>query len=173
MKLIEEELIETVCQEVADLDPTIVSSSMEALGRVQPNLLAFVMATCEELDSEAAELGVYIFFVVCRTFERAAGMELKQASQEQVLAAEERNDALLASMGEADASFLSRLEESESEFSGQPVVVQYIVEVLAGYGDEEGEAGLSGEETWLLFYVLNTVVDVLDELHPGANRTGM
>jgi len=159
---IDEELIETICQEVADLDATTLSSAMEALGRSQPHLLAFVMATCEELGSEAAELGVYVFFVVSRTFERAAGMELKQASQEHVLAAEERNDALLATMGEADAGFLTRVEESE--FSAQPVLVQYIVEVLAGYGEAEGEAGLSREEKWLLFYVLNSVVDVLDDL---------
>jgi len=159
---INEELIETTCQEVAALDATALSTAMEALGQSQPNLLAFVMATCEELETEAAELGVYVFFVVHRSFEHAAGVQLEPASQAEVLEAEERNDALLASMGEADASFLSRVEESE--FSAHPVMVHYIVDVLAGYGDEEGEGGLSGEEKWLLFYVLNTVVDVLDEL---------
>lgn len=162
MTLINEELIETTCEEVAALDAKALSTAMETLGRSQPNLLAFVMATCEELNSEAAELGVYVFFVVYRTFEQAAGVKLELASQAGVLEAEERNDALLATMGEADASFLNRIEEAE--FSAHPAVVQYIVEVLAGYGDEDGEERLSAEEKWLLFYVLNTVVDVLDDL---------
>ena len=162
MTLIDDELIETTCQEVNTLDATALGTVMEGIGRSQPNLLAFVMATCEELNSEAAELGVYVFFVVYRSFELAAGVKLESASQEDVLEAEERNDALLATMGEADASFLSRVEESN--FSAHPAVVQFIVDVLAGYGDEEGEKGLSGEEAWLLFYVLNTVVDVLDDL---------
>jgi len=162
--LIDEDLIETTCQEVADLDATASSSAMEALGRSQPNLLAFVMATCEDLRPEAAELGVYVFFVVYRAFECVAGVKLGQASQQRVLAAEEQIDALLATMGEADASFLGRI--AESDFSPQPVVVQYMVDVLAGYGDEEGEFGLSGEEKWLLFYVLATAVEVLDDLVP-------
>jgi hypothetical protein len=160
--LIDEALIETTCQEVANLDATALSSAMEVLGRSQPNLLAFVMATCEELGPEAAELGVYVFFVVYRAFECIAGGKLKPASQQRVLAAEEQIDALLTTMGEADASFLTRTEESD--FSTQPVVVRYIADVLAGYGDEEGESGLSGEEKWLLFYVLTTVVEVLDDL---------
>jgi len=158
---ITEELIEDVCREVAELDAGALASQMEALSRNQPNLLAFTMATCEELDPETAELGVYVFFVVYRAFERAAGTELPRVSEDRLLAAEEHTDELLAAMGDADAGFLSRIVEAD--FSNQPVMIEYIVEVLADYGDEEGEARPSGEEQWLLFCMLNSVVDVLDE----------
>lgn len=160
MRPIAEALIEEACREVAELDAADLAARMRALGRRQPQLLAFVMSTCEELDAAAAELGIYVFFVVHRIFERAAGMELTQVSEERLLAAEEDTDELLGAMGDAHAGFLERI--AAADFSGQPELIGYIVDVLAGYGDEEGEAELSAEEQWLLFSMLHTVVEVLD-----------
>lgn len=161
MKPIAEALIEEACREVAELDAADLAARMRALGRRQPQLLAFVMSTCEELDPATAELGIYVFFVIHRIFERAAGVALAQVSEERLLAAEEDTDELLGAMSDADAGFLECI--AAADFSDQPELIGYIVDVLAGYGDEEGETRLSGEEQWLLFSMLHTVVAVLDE----------
>lgn len=166
MKRIGEVLIEDSCRDVADLDAPTLASQMEALSRSQPNLLAFVMATCEELSSETAELGVFLFFVVCRIFERARGGTLTEVSEDRILAAEERTEEALASLGAPDEDLLETMVGME--YSSQPELIQYVVEVLTAYGEEEGEAQLSGEEEWLLFCALSTVIDVLDEDSPGC-----
>lgn len=161
MKPIAEVLIEEACHEVAELDAADLAARMRALGRRQPQLLAFVMSTCEELDAAAAELGVYVFFVVHRIFERAAGMVLPQVPEDRLLAAEEGTDELLGAIGDADAGFLDRI--AAADVSDQPELIRYIVDVLTDYGDEEGEAALSAEEQWLLFSMLHAVVEVLDQ----------
>jgi len=116
------------------------------------------MATCEELSSETAELGVFLFFVVCRIFERARGGTLAEVSEDRILAAEERTEEELASLGAPDEDLLETM--GSIEYSNQPELIQYVVEVLMAYGEEEGEAQLSSEEEWLLFCALSTVIDV-------------
>jgi hypothetical protein len=160
VKLIDEALMENTCREVADLDAPTMASRMETLAQRQPDLLAFVMAACEDLNAESAELGVYVFFVVYWVFEHAAGVKLKKISQKRLLIAEEHTEELLDEMGNADEAFPNGI--ARADFSTQPTVIEYIVAVLDAYGDEENEARLSNEEKWLLFCVLSTVVDVLD-----------
>jgi hypothetical protein len=161
VKLIDEALMEKTCREVADLDDPALASRMEALAQRQPDLLAFVMAAWEDLNAEAAELGIYVFFVVYQVFEHAAGVKLKKVSQTRILTAEEHTEELLNEMGDGDEAFH---RSANAECSAQPTVIAYIVDVIGAYGDEENETRLSNEENWLLFCVLNTVVDVLDGL---------
>jgi len=159
VKPIDEALIEVVCGEVAELDASTLAAQMEALGQSQPNLLAFVIANCESLSSETAELGVYVFFVAYKIFERAAGVRLREVAGNLLSAAEERTEELLdAAEDAADGLFESVVE---AEFSIQPEIIRTVAEILETYG-EEGETKLAEEEKWLLFLVLITVVDVLD-----------
>ena len=49
------------------------------------------------------------------------------------------------------------------QLAGQPYVMKYLVEALMEPGTEEDPVYLSEEEQGLLYIVLKTVVDLLDE----------
>jgi hypothetical protein len=66
MKPIPEEVVEKTWQEVAGFGPDRAKKEMIKVGNGQPELLAFVTESSEEMDKAVRELGIYMFLVVYR-----------------------------------------------------------------------------------------------------------
>ena len=159
MTMIPDEIVEKTWREVASFDASKARHSMGKISKRQPALLAYVMAEMHESRPDAQELAVYLFYVVCRMFGRLPGHRLKKVSISQVERRADENEAMLERLENADDRFLKRAAQVEAE--SQPYVVRYLTEAILEGDDPDLE--INEEESGLIFLVLKTVVDLLDE----------
>jgi hypothetical protein len=159
MELIPEEIVEKTWQEVAGFSPIRANKEIKKIGNDQPELLAFVTASTEEMGQEVRELGIYMFFVVSRMFQKAQG-KIKRISSEEIIKCHEHNESLLERLEGAHEKFLDRA--ARIQISKQPHVMKYVIDALM---EEEGEDAvqLTDEDKGFLFVILKTVIDVLDQ----------
>jgi hypothetical protein len=159
MELIPEEIVEKTWQEVAGFSPIRANKEIKKIGNDQPELLAFVTASTEEMGQEVRELGIYMFFVVSRMFQKAQG-KIKRISSEEIIKCHEHNESLLERLEGAHEKFLDRA--ASIQISKQPHVMKYVIDALM---EEEGEDAvqLTDEDKGFLFVILKTVIDVLDQ----------
>ena len=73
-------------------------SEMERVSKAQPALLAYVMASSEELGEAAQELALYMFVVIHKAFEKQFGAKLQNAGMKQVEEQHDFNEQVLASL---------------------------------------------------------------------------
>src|SRR5581483_10773670 len=81
---ITENILEIACEEVADYSDDEARAEMERIATIQPALLAYVMASSEDLSTEAQEVALYIFVVIHKAFEHQFGKRLQKAGMKQV-----------------------------------------------------------------------------------------
>ncbi len=91
MEPIPEEIVEKTWQEVAGFSPDRAKKEMIKIGNSQPELLAFVMESSQEMGQEVRELGIYMFVVVYRMFQEAQG-KINKISYEEIIECYEHNE---------------------------------------------------------------------------------
>jgi len=160
MELIPEEIVEKTWQEVAAFSPIRANKEMVKIGNNQPELLAFVTELTEEMGQEVKELGIYMFFVVYRMFQRVQG-KIKRISSEEIIECHEHNQSLMERLEGAHEKFLDRA--ARIQISKQPYVMKYVVDALMEEGEGEDAIELTDEHKGFLFLLLKTVIDVLDQ----------
>ena len=166
MDWIDEATVEETWQEIAAYGLDQARSEMTDLGRLQPDLLAFVVVSSDELSEEARELAVYLFFVVYSVFQRAYDQELPRVSAQQLMQQDDRTEEFIMSLQEADEDAMESAALQET--ARQPWVMNYIVEALVEAPQGETPVDLSEDEFGNIFLVLKTVVDALDEATNAA-----
>lgn len=159
--MITESMVEGVWQEVAQYSAFQAHKEMMKLGQRQPNLLAFMTEFSQDLDQEVQELAIYVFFVICRMFEKGSGKKIKTISAEEIEACWEQNEKLMERLEGAHEKFFERTAVVQT--SRQPYVMKYLTEALIESPEGEDPLTLSDEDIGYLFLVLKTVVDVLDK----------
>lgn len=161
MKTIPEEIVEKTWQEVAGLSPDKAKREMTKIGNIQPELLAFVMESSNEMSQEVRELAIYMFLVIYRIFQKAHG-KIKKISSEEIIKYYEHNESLMGRLEAADEKFLNRIASVQT--SRQPHVVNYLVDALMEEEDEgEDAVALTEGQKGFLYLLLKTVIDVLDQ----------
>lgn len=161
MEPIAEEIVEKTWQEVAGFSPDRAKKEMMRIGNSQPELLAFVTESPKEMSQEVRELAIYMFLVVYRMFQGAHG-KIKRISSEEMSECYEHNESLMERLEGAHEKFLDRVASVQT--SRQPYVVKYVVDALMeeDNGGEDAVA-LTEEQKGVLFLLLKTVIDVLDQ----------
>ncbi|HUL38011.1 MAG TPA: hypothetical protein VLW47_10005, partial [Thermodesulfobacteriota bacterium] len=132
MEPIPEAIVEKTWQEVAGFASHRAKKELIKIGNSQPDLLAFVMESSEEMAREVRELAIYMFVVVYRIFQKTQG-KIKQVSSEEIITCYEHNEGLMERLEGAHEKFLDRIASVQT--SKQPYVVNYLVDALM----EEGE----------------------------------
>lgn len=160
METIPERIVEKAWQEVAALSMSQAGKEMQKMARNQPDLLAFLMAMTEDLDSEKKELAVYMAFVVYRIFEGSRD-KIKKITSKEIIDCYETNEDLMGRLGSAGQEFIDRV--SQIQISTQPFVMKYVVDTLIEEPEEEENDELTDEDKAFLFLLLKTVVDLLDK----------
>jgi hypothetical protein len=167
MQPIPEAIVEKTWQEVAGFSPDRAKKEMMKIGYSQPELLAFVMESAQEMGQEVRELAIYMFVVVYRMFQGAHG-KIKKISSEEIIECYKHNESLMERLEGAHDKFLDRIASVQT--SRQPNVVNYLVDALMEEDDEgEDAVALTEEQKGFLYLQLKTVVDVLDQ--SGIGRT--
>ena len=161
MKPIPEAIVERTWQEVAGFTPDKAKKELVKIDNNQPELLAFVMESSEEMGQEVRELVVYMFVVVYRMFQ-GVHAKIKKISSEEIIECYKQNEGLMGGLEGADERFLDRIASLQT--SKQPHVVNYVVDALMEEDNEgEGAVQLTEEQKGFLYLLLKTVIDVLDQ----------
>ncbi len=160
MKPIPEAIVEKTWQEVAGFSPGRAKKEMMKIGNSQPELLAFVTELTKEMDQEVKELGIYMFLVVYRMFQKAHG-KIKKISSEEIIKRYEHNEGLMERLEGAHEKFLDRIASVQT--SRQPYVGNYVVEALMEEDEGEDAVELTDEQKGFVYLLLKTVIDVLDQ----------
>ena len=160
MELIPEELVEETWQEFADFSPVRTQKETIKVSKNQPYLLSFMIEFTQDLDPEVRELAIYMFYVVCRMFQKSSEKKIKRISPEEIINCYEKNEHLMKTLEGAHDKFLERI--AEVQLAGQPYVMKYVVETIME-DSEEDPVELTEEDIGYLFLLLKTVVDLLDE----------
>ena len=94
MDTLPEEFAEKTWQEIAVFTPERLTKEMHAMGKNQPDLLAFLMAYADDLKQEVKELAIYVAFVVYKMFYDSAG-KIPKISSKKIMARYNENTLLL------------------------------------------------------------------------------
>ena len=104
MEPIPEAIVEKTWQEVAGFSPDEAKKEMMKIGNSQPELLAFVMESAQEIGQEVRELTIYVFVVVYRMFQETHG-KIKKISYEEIIECYEHNEGLLERLGKQISAY--------------------------------------------------------------------
>jgi len=161
MEPIPEELVDETWQEFAGFSPVRAQKETIKVNKNQPNLLAFMLEFTQDLDKEVKELAIYMFYIVCRMFQKSSKKSLKRISTEEIINCYEKTERFIESLEGTDEKFIERI--AEVQLSGQPYVMKYVVETLMEVPEEEEPIALMEEDIGYLFLLFKTVVDLLGE----------
>ncbi len=160
MEPIPEAIVEKTWQEVAGFSPDRAKKEMMKIGNSQPELLAFVTESSQEMAREVRELAIYIFLVVYRMFQEVH-KKIKRIPSEEIIECYEHNEGLMERLQGAHEKFLDRITGVQT-FS-QPYVVNYVADALMEEDEGEEAVVLTEAQKGFLFLLLKTVIDVLDQ----------
>ena len=161
MKPITEEFVEQIWHEVADYNPEQASKEMIKTGKAQPDLIAFMVEFTDDLDQEAKELALYLFFTIHRMFQKSHRKKIKPITAEEIISCYEQNEELMMSLEGVHDKFLDRI--ARIQLSKQPYVMKYVLEAFFERPDDEDPPALAEEDIGYLFLLLKTVIDLLDK----------
>jgi len=85
METLSEEFVEKTWQEVAGFSPDRATKEMHAMGKDQPDLLAFLLAYADDLQQEVKELAIYISFVVYKMFQNSS-LKIRRITSREIMA---------------------------------------------------------------------------------------
>jgi len=162
MEVIPEETVERTWEEVAGFSQFQAKKEMTTMGERQPELLSFMMEFTQDLDEEAQGLAIYMFFVVCRIFEKASAKKIRKVSPQQIITCFESNEELVRSLEGAHERILERI--AETRVLTQPYVMKYVLDTLFEAPEDDDPVELTDEEIGHLFLLFKTAIDVLDQV---------
>lgn len=158
METLSEEFVEKTWQEVAGFSPDNATKEMRAMGKAQPDLLAFLLAYADDLPQEVKELAIYIAFVVYKMFHNSSG-KIRRITSREIMARHDENILLLERLEGAHEKIFERI--AKVTVSRQPYVMKYVLEALMEDSGEDRVA-LTEDEIGLLFILLKTEIEVFD-----------
>jgi hypothetical protein len=159
MDSLSERFVEKTWQKVAESTLDRANKEMLAMGKNQPDLLAFLMAYMDDLQQDVKELAIYIAFVVYKMFLDSCD-KIPRISSKEIMDMYDENIRLIESLEGANEKFVDRI--ASVQVSKQPYVMKYVLEALMEDAEEEG-IDLTEEDIGSLFILFKTEIEVLDK----------
>jgi hypothetical protein len=153
-----EEFVEKTWQEVSDFTPARADKEMLAMGKNQPDLLAFLIAYTDDFQQEVKELAIYIAFVVYKMFLGSNG-KVPRISSREIMTRYNENTRFLEKLEGAHERLIEKI--ANIEVVKQPFVMKYVLEALTEDAEEEG-IHITEEDIGFLFILFKTEIEVLD-----------
>jgi len=159
MDTLSQGFVEKTWQQVAEFTPDKADKEMIAMGKNQPDLLAFLMTYTDDLHQEVKELAIYIAFVVYKMFLDSSG-KIPKISGKEIMARYDENIRFVESLEGANEKFIDRI--ANIQVPKQPYVMKYVLEALMEDAEEDG-INLTEEDIGSLFMLFKTEIEVLDQ----------
>jgi len=154
MDPLSKEFVEKTWQQVAKFTLDRANKEMIAMGKNQPDLLAFLMAYTDDLQQDVKELAIYIAFVIYKMFLDSSG-KIPGISSKEIMALYDKNTSLIESIEGTHEKFIDRI--ASVQVSKQPYVMKYVLEALTEEAEEDGIA-LTEEDIGSLFILFKTEI---------------
>jgi hypothetical protein len=160
MGRISEATVEQTWQSVVNLTPAKVQKETDALAKEQPALVAFMLSGVQDIGGETGEVAYYMFFCVYKMFRTAYGKKIPRISEKKIL--NRHRDILkhMEGLGRAHKKFFDRA--ARVQLDSQPHVWKYILDVLFD-ADHDNDVEISQEDGAMIYVLIRTVVELLDE----------
>ncbi|MGE5300399.1 MAG: hypothetical protein ACM3MB_05485 [Acidobacteriota bacterium] len=158
MDPLSEQFVEKTWQQVADFTPAKAKKEMLAMGKNQPDLLAFLTAYVDNLHQDVKELAIYISFVVYKMFLDSSG-KIPRISSKEIISRHGENTRFIESLEGVHEKLFNRI--ASVTVSKQPYVMKYVLEALMEDAEEDG-TDLTEEDIGFLFLLFKTEIEVLD-----------
>lgn len=162
MASIPQEIVESTAMRVGEMPPREARRAMERAAGQQPALLAYVMAATQDERAPVHELAIYLYFVLLQIFAAGAGSAVPEIGMDAVESRAEANEEALERLETAHEGFVERAAEGAT--ARQPFVLRYVVDALFAPREDDPDAALEEEEAGFLFLILQTVIDLLDQV---------
>ncbi|MBA4366471.1 MAG: hypothetical protein C0403_02410 [Desulfobacterium sp.] len=159
MKLISEQIVKQTWMEISSYDTEKIDFEFSKFGERQPDLTYFIMEFTQDQQQTTIELCLYMFFTICRIFEKSSANRIKQITFDEIETIFKKNENLIENLEGVHERFYERI--ARVQFFNQPFVMKYILETLVE--ETEIENTLSEKETGYLFFIFKNVVDIFDE----------
>ena len=160
MEPIPERIVEKTWQEFTGFSPDIAKKEMMKIGNSQPDLLAFVVESSKEMGREVSELAIYLCLVVYRMFQKSHG-KIKKISSEEIIECYQNNEGLMEKLEGTHQRFLDRIAYVLA--SKQPYVMKYVADAVTEEDEGKDAVQLTEEQKGFLYFLLKSVIDVLDQ----------
>jgi hypothetical protein len=157
-RTVPEQVVEASWREIGGFSEEQARREIGRISRAQPALLAFVTSFSQDLGSDAQQLGVYMFVVIMRMFEKHFGKRLQNVGPKRIERIHDETVEMLDRLAKADERWIERAAVVEA--GKQPWVWKYVTECLFEPDDEEME--LSEDDQGALALIMRTVIDALD-----------
>ncbi|MFC1886811.1 hypothetical protein ACFLZM_07130 [Thermodesulfobacteriota bacterium] len=161
MDIISEELVGEIWLDSSQMDPVQGGREMQKMAKNQPDLLAFVFEFTKDLDDDAKELAVYIYYNVYKMFQKSFKKPIRKIPSEKVIERFEHNEDLIIGMENAHEKFYDRI--AGIQLAAQPYIMKYVLEALFEIDDEEDPIELAEDDQGCLFMIFKTVIELLNE----------
>ena len=158
MDPIPQQVVQDVQEEFKGIEEPGLREKAEALNEKQPELMAFLQASANELEQDPADLTVYLAFMIARMYEAAYGEDVPQVSPEQIIESYRQNEKIFEQMAENGAPDQPPAAEDPS----QPHLLRYLTRVLTKSTEKTNEKPLNNEQKGRIFLTLKTIIDALD-----------
>jgi hypothetical protein len=162
MDPLSEDFVEKTWQEVAEFSPPKAHKEMLAMGKHQPDLLAFLTAFADDLQQEVKELAIYIAFVVYKMFLDASG-NIPRISSKEIMTRYDENIRFLERLQGTHEKIFDRI--AKIELSKQPFVMKYLLEALMEDAEKD-RIDMTEEDIGFLYILIKTEIEVLDKKAP-------
>lgn len=162
MDTLSEQFVEKTWQQVAAFTPARAKKDMLAMGKKQPDLLAFLTAHMDNLQQDVKELGIYIAFVVYKMFLDASG-NIPRISSKEIMSRHDENTRFMESLEGVHEKIFNKI--ASVTVSKQPYVMKYVLEALMEDAEEDS-IDLTDEDIGFLFLLFKTEIEVLDSKGP-------
>jgi hypothetical protein len=159
MKLISEQIVKQTCMEISSYDKEKIDFEFSKFGERQPDLAYFIIEFTQDQQQTAIELCLYMFFIICRIFEKSSENRIKQITFDEIETIFTKNENQIENLEGVHERFYERI--ARVQFFNQLFVMKYILETLVE--ETEKEHTLSEKETGYLFFLFKNGVDIFDE----------
>lgn len=167
MKPVPERIVNTVHQEFSGVQIPELREKASDLHEEQPELMAFVQASISQVEGDAADLAVYLFFMVCRMYQDAYGDDVGVVESSDIMTRYKENEEQIEQLAQREGDVEGHSFGLDTQ---QPHLIEYLMEVLKGARDEEKENLDAGEQAYV-FLILSTVMTVLNYAVKKAKET--
>jgi hypothetical protein len=147
-----------------DLDPDSIPALVHELGRKQPFLLTYLMATGHEILSEQEREALLFMGVMIWQILNGIYSDIAEITGDDLDKHEQKNIQMLEYLaGESESDFLDTVEKIMSKYH-QPMLLRFIITKLVAEPDRGIE--LSDDNMGMIVIYLKTVIDCFDEIIP-------
>jgi hypothetical protein len=158
--IVQPELVEATWRRVGALGPSAALKLQQDSGKVQPEIVGFVIGFTNHLRPDAIGLALYVMLVVLEMFRADRGRRLSKV-REAVITRHWEANRQWASEVRATGLSVESLGDTVAPTT-EPHVFRYIVEALTEENQDD-PVSLSDEEAWQLVAVLKTVAESLHD----------